>query len=107
MIKREVLLFEKPGKENTQATLEAACRRAKELGIRHLVVATSTGETALRAAQVFAGTDVSIVGVTLHAGLWEKYTGPDAEKVAEAEAKGGPLRHGHPRPDGQRGLSDP
>ena len=88
MAKRETLLFDKPGGENAQATLEAARQRAEELGVRHLIVATSTGETALRAAEVFAGTDMSIVGVTLHAGLWEKYTAPDAEKVEQVESKG-------------------
>jgi len=88
MAKRETLLFDRPGKENTQATLEAARQRAGELGVRNLIVATSTGETALRAARVFAGTEVSIVGVTLHAGLWEKYTAPDAEKVKQAESEG-------------------
>jgi len=88
MIKREMLLFEKGGKENTQATLEACRERAVELGIKDIVLATSTGETAVQAAQVFAGTDVGIIGVTLHAGLWEKYTGIDRAKVEMAEAKG-------------------
>jgi hypothetical protein len=88
MAKRQTLLFEKPGRKNTRATLEAARQRAEELSIRTLVVATSTGETALRAADAFAGTDVTIVGVTLHAGLWEKYTRPDARKVKRAESKG-------------------
>ena len=88
MAQREILLFDEPGVGNTRATLEAARRRAEELGIRSLIVATSTGETVLRAAEVFAGTDVNIVGVTLYAGLWKKYTAPDPEKVSQAESKG-------------------
>ncbi len=88
MIRREILLFEQGGKENTGATLQACRKRAEELGIQHLVLATSTGETALRAADVLAGSDVSIIGVTLHAGLWKVYSGVDDEKVAAAEAKG-------------------
>jgi hypothetical protein len=44
---RETVLFAKPGKQNTQATLAAARRRALKLGAKGLVVATSTGETAL------------------------------------------------------------
>jgi len=88
MAKRETLLFDRPGKENTQATLEAARQRGEELGLGSLIVATSTGETALRAAEVFAETDVSIVGVTLHAGLWGKYTAPDPEKLEQAQSKG-------------------
>jgi len=88
MIKREMLLFEKGGKDNTRATLEACRERAAELGIEDVILATSTGETALIAADVFEGTDVGIIGVTLHAGLWEKYTGIDTEKVTEAEQRG-------------------
>jgi hypothetical protein len=87
-MKREMLLFEKPGKENTRATLEAARERAAQLGVKNVILATSTGQTALEAADVFEGTDIAIVGVTLHAGLWEKYTGIDEEKVKQAEARG-------------------
>jgi len=41
------MLFEKPGKENTAATVELALRAAKERGIRDVVVATGRGDTAL------------------------------------------------------------
>jgi hypothetical protein len=88
MIRREVLLFEEPGPQNTQATLEAARDRAKELGITSVVLATSTGQTALKAAEVFAGTDISLFAVTLHAGRWEVYCPPDLETVEKAMAKG-------------------
>jgi len=88
MAKRQTLLFEKRGRRNTRATLEAARQRAEEVGIKHLIVATSSGDTALRAAEVFAGTGVGIVGVTLHAGLWKKYTAPDRAKVKRAESRG-------------------
>jgi len=81
----ECLVFEKPGPKNTEATLQAAARRAGELGIEEMVVATTTGKTALEAAGTFAG---KVVGVTLQAGLWEKYAGPDPQIVAEAESKG-------------------
>jgi hypothetical protein len=87
-MRREVLWFEQPGPENTQATLEAARKRAEELGVKWLILATSTGKTALAAADVFAGTDVQIVAVTLQAGLWEKYTAPDLDTVQAAVAKG-------------------
>lgn len=87
-MERKVIWFKRPGPENTEATLRAARERAEELGIRHLVVATSTGRTVLRAAEVFRGTDVSIVGVTLHAGLWKKYCPPDPEVVRKAEGMG-------------------
>ena len=40
------MYFDKPGKENTQKTVEIAVAAAKELGIRTIVVATTTGDTA-------------------------------------------------------------
>ncbi|MCK4284468.1 MAG: hypothetical protein KAX44_09145 [Candidatus Brocadiae bacterium] len=87
-MKRETLLFEKGGPGNTEATLEAVRQRAEELGVKQVVLATSTGETALKALDVFEGTDVDIISVTLHAGLWEVYTAPDPDKMAKAQAGG-------------------
>lgn len=80
------LYFERPGPANTEPTLAAGARRAAELGIGQVVVATSTGKTALRAANAFGSS--RIVGVTLQRGLWEKYVGTDAEIVKEAESHG-------------------
>ncbi len=37
------LLFDEPGENNTDATLQAAVRRMKELGIKGVVVASSSG----------------------------------------------------------------
>lgn len=88
MIERKLILFEKPGKECTAATLQAAADRARDLGLHQAVVATTTGRTALAAAEALAGHDVKVVGVHLTAGVWAKYASPDAKVVAEAEAKG-------------------
>jgi uncharacterized protein len=82
-----VLYFDDAGPENTDATLQAAAKRAEQLGIRQLVVATTTGKTALRATEIMPDMD-RIVGVTLQAGLWDVYAPPDPELVARAEAKG-------------------
>lgn len=40
-----MVYFEKAGQENTQMTLEYSVDRAKELGIKHIVVASHTGKT--------------------------------------------------------------
>jgi hypothetical protein len=88
MITRQMVLFDEAGPQNTQDTLEAARRRAQELGIRSVIVATSTGQTALKAAEVFAGTGVSLFAVTLHAGRWKVYCPPDSDTVQKAAAKG-------------------
>jgi hypothetical protein len=53
--------FEKPGKENTERTLDLARRRAEELGIKTILVASTRGETGVRACEVFRGYDVVVV----------------------------------------------
>ena len=42
----KTLLFESPGKHNTDATLQIAKERAQALGIRQVVVASYDGFTA-------------------------------------------------------------
>jgi len=60
--------FRQAGRTNTAATLRLALARAQALGINHLVVASTTGATALKLARHFqpAGT---VVCVTHHAGF--------------------------------------
>ena len=41
-----MLLWEQSGRVNTEATVTAAVTRAKELGIKQVVVASNTGATA-------------------------------------------------------------
>ena len=47
------LLFEKPGPANTDRTLEWAAKAAGERSIRNVLVASSSGETALKALRFF------------------------------------------------------
>jgi len=63
--------FEEPGKLNTQQTLEFACDRGKELGLNEVVVASSTGETAYKAIEVFKGFNITVV--TYHCGFKEPF----------------------------------
>jgi uncharacterized protein len=60
-----VKYFEKAGKKNTLDALEVARKRAEELAIDQVVVASTHGYTGLEAAKVFAGTDVRIVAVSI------------------------------------------
>jgi hypothetical protein len=53
--------FEKPGKENTDETLTLARKRARELDIRNVVVASSSGETGVAASRVFSGFNLVVV----------------------------------------------
>ena len=53
--------FERPGPDNTGRTLEIAKRRLDELGLRHVLVASTTGATGARAAQLFVGANLVVV----------------------------------------------
>lgn len=53
--------FERAGPANTDRTLEIAKARADQLAIRAILVATTTGETGVRAAEVFRGYDLVVV----------------------------------------------
>lgn len=61
------MFFEKSGKINTDQTLSLAYVRAKELGINEVVVASTKGETASKALEIFKG--FKIVAVTYHCGF--------------------------------------
>ncbi|HID86325.1 MAG TPA: hypothetical protein EYP55_02975 [Anaerolineae bacterium] len=55
------IYFEKEGRTNTERTLQIARQRAEELSIRQILVASTTGETGRRAAELFQGYDLVVV----------------------------------------------
>jgi len=57
----DVIYFDEPGIQNTEETLKHAYKRAQELGVRDIVVASTTGETGLKACQIFKGFNVVVV----------------------------------------------
>lgn len=62
-----VTYFERPGRENTEETLRLARLRAEALGLKHVLVATTTGATGQRAGEVFQG--LHVVAVTHSTGF--------------------------------------
>jgi hypothetical protein len=66
-LEAKIVYFDKPGTENTEETLQIAQKRAKALGIKTIVVATTIGNTAVRATEVFTG--LKVVAVTHSAGF--------------------------------------
>lgn len=58
----KISYFDKIGPDNTEATLKIARQRADELGIKTILIASTRGETAVRAADVFKGCKVVAVG---------------------------------------------
>lgn len=55
------IYYKQPGPQNTARTLEIARRRAEELGIHTILVASTRGETGVQAAQQFQDFDVVVV----------------------------------------------
>lgn len=64
-----VVYFDRPGPENTARTLALARSRAEALGIRHVLVATTTGATGVQAGEVLRG--FHVVAVTHSTGFRE------------------------------------
>ena len=84
----KIVYFDKIGPENMEETLQIARRRAQELGIKTIVVATTGGDTAARAVEVFEG--MKVIAVTHYTGM----KGPNIQELTEEnrqkiESKGG------------------
>ena len=77
--------FDAPGPHNTAEVLRLVAARAGELGIRRIVVPSTTGATALAAADALAG--LGLVVVTHEAGFardGEQEFPPDARRALQA-----------------------
>lgn len=61
MVRKEILYFEEAGEANTDETLKVAKMRADELGIGDVVVASTRGDTGVKAAELFEGYSVIVV----------------------------------------------
>ncbi len=65
------MYFDQPGKVNTEKTLTLAYERGRELGITEVVLASTTGDTAYKALEIFK--DFRITAVTYHCGFREPF----------------------------------
>lgn len=65
------MYFAKAGKDNTEQTLKHAFERGKELGLNEVVLASSKGDTAYKALEIFDGFQITIV--TYHSGFKEPF----------------------------------
>ncbi len=81
MEEKKIVYFDRPGKENTEATLRLAVERARELGIKYLVVASSYGDTAKKALELVG--DLKLVVVTYHTGFAGEGKNTMSEEVEE------------------------
>ena len=84
----KIVYFETPGRENTDEVLSIARKRAEELGIKTILVASTRGDTAVKAVDVFKG--LKVIAVTHFTG----YRGPNEQEFTDEnrkafESKGG------------------
>ena len=84
----KAVYFENPGGKNTDEVLRIAKQRAQELGIKTILVASTTGDTAVKAVEVFSG--CRVIAVSHVTGFRE----PDVQEFTDdkrkmVESKGG------------------
>ena len=71
-LEKKIVYFERAGKVNTEETLRLAAQRAKELGIKTVVLASTHGYTAQKALEIFRDTDIHFTVVGTERGFFEK-----------------------------------
>lgn len=58
---KKIVYFNKMGKVNTDDTLRLAKERFDELGLRYVIIATSFGDTAVKALDYFKGEELVVI----------------------------------------------
>jgi len=64
---KTIMYLDNPGEENTDEVLRLSKERAEEIGIGDMIVASTRGETGVRASKLFKG--FNVVVVTHHTGF--------------------------------------
>jgi len=112
-MKDSIQYFEKAAPENTAIVLDLVKKKAAEKGIKHVVVASTRGETGVKAAEAFEGSGVNVIVVTHQIGpRGPELTAENEKKIKALGAKivtcthafggvDGSLRRTPPRVEGQ------
>jgi len=90
LIQKDIYYFEESGPKNTDQTIEIAYKRAKELNIDQIILASTHGQTAHKVLDAFQNTESKIVVVTLSQ-AFEKEGWIMEEKVRQALRKQGAI----------------
>jgi len=88
-VERKTVYFEASGEQNTESVLELVKNYAQAEGIRDIVVASTTGETGVKASRLFRGSNVVVVSHHVgfqEPGVWEMEE-ENRKKILENEAK--------------------
>ncbi len=70
-MEKKIVYFEKPGRDNTAACLEVVKESLNENAYKHLVVASTAGDTGVLFSEALKGRGVNVVVVTHSAGFKE------------------------------------
>jgi hypothetical protein len=76
-----IIYFDRPGRDNTAAVVEAVRQRQGELGVSHVVAASNTGATALALWEALRDTGATLVAVAGHTG----FHGGDTQDLADGQ----------------------
>lgn len=98
MKKKNIVYLDKVGKAESGSCLAAAAERAHELGLTHVVTATTSGRTALELARELRKlrSEAKIIGVAYAENYAKKWGRLDPELVHSAEGLGTDfIRSGH------------
>ncbi len=82
-MEKKIVYFEKTGRENTAACLEVVKQAVKDFNNKHIVVATTWGDTGLLFSEAFRDHGMNLVVVTHSAGFKEPNTFEMPEDVRE------------------------
>ena len=93
-MEEKIVYFEKPGIENTETTLHLAEERAKARGIKKVILASTRGETARMANELWAGSGIKLVVVPHQYGFMSPTQRFPAELVQELEKQGHKVHFG-------------
>lgn len=85
---KPTLYFDTPGPANSADCVAAAVARAEELGVRHLVAASTTGDTAERLREAVGEREMRVICVSYHAGFHSGDGAMPLERREELRARG-------------------
>jgi hypothetical protein len=81
------MYFKDKGRHHTIETLQLAYERGAQLGINEVVIATTSGDTALKALDIFR--DFKVIAVTHHCGFKERFKNQMRDEIkTNLESKG-------------------
>jgi len=86
-MEEKIVYFETRGAENTEETLKLVLERAKDRGISKVVLASTKGDTARAALDMFGDTDIKLIVVPWQFGFGETQPFPK-DLVQELEGRG-------------------